>query len=163
MCSLSHEGSWFKSLQDHTVCCKILNQALWLIMSLGWTFKLHIPQNMCSIMCYIIWFLLPLWRQFPSRLLHGHKLQPHRPCFFPYTELTSVLAQGVCWMDHHPRGFLPSLASGLLLSGRSSLTTQSLPWFIFLHSIYHCQKCFMYWFLIHTCVYTHTSSVRTGS
>lgn len=80
------------------------------------------------------------------RLLHGHQLQPHRPFlfFFPHTKITPTSGcaldgppplPGTCF-SQSPWSSLPS-ALGLLLSGRSSLTTQSLSCFIFFHSIYH--------------------------
>lgn len=96
------------------------------------------------------------------RLLHGHQLQPHRPfLFFPYTKITPTSEcaldgppplPGMCF-SLSPWGSLPS-SLGLLLSGRSSLTTRPLSCFIFFHSIYHHWKHFMNWFIVHA--HTHT-------
>ena len=102
------------------------------------------------------------------RLLHGHQLQPHRPfLFFPHTKITPTSEcaldgppplPGMCFSPS-PWGSLPS-SLGLLLSGSSSLTTQSLSCFIFFRSIYHHWKHFMNWFIVHTHTHMH-GSVRT--
>lgn len=79
-------------------------------------------------------------KAFP-RLLHGHQLQPHRPfLFFAHTKITPTSGctrdrppplPGMCF-SQSPWGSLTS-SLGLLLSGKSSLTTQSLSFFIFFH------------------------------
>lgn len=160
MCYVSHEGFWFKHLQFHSVCCKILT---WTLINhlIGMVFQIT---HSCALMCYITQPLLPLWRQFPPGFLAGPRLQPHGP-FLPAHRSGHVLDPPLCWpgFSRHLSGSLPNFLQVSFCQGRSSLTAQFLPCSTFLHSIYHHLTRFVYWFTVFV-QHTHMSgSSRTGT
>lgn len=104
------------------------------------------PLKASALYCSIIWPLLPLWRQFPASSWSPAPATQALPVLPTHQDhSTSGCAldgpsplPGMCF-SQSPWSSLPN-ALGLLLSGRSSLTTQSLSCFIFFHSIYHHRK-----------------------
>lgn len=102
-------------------------------------------------------------QEVPPRLAPSHQPQPRGPLLF-FLHTSTLLVR--LWLRWPPplleralpvsTRFPPKLPSGLLLSGRSSLTTQPWSRFLFPQSIYCSLKHSVYWFP----VYAHAACSR---
>lgn len=131
-------------------------------MSLGWSFKLHILQNICAVKSGPATL-----RWLPTPFLQSRDCRHDGPCC---SSCLSVWAEN----DHCAAGmylsrYLHSSPLSFLLTGRPSQT--SLYGFTFLLNTYPHQKYFIYWFVYyyplptpsHSLLLCLSISTRTGT